>query len=120
MAARTRKGTDNIPLDDEWRKKIRVSNIMTRLEKGFMGEVKLTAEQINAAKLVLSKLVPDLARTESKIEHSGNFEVSSKMRYAIENLPPNVLEKVRTVLIEAKTEARDEHSGDEHDGDEQD
>ena len=29
-----------------------------------MGEVKLTAEQINAAKLILSKIVPDLARQE--------------------------------------------------------
>lgn len=47
--------------------------------------------------------IPKLQRVESKIEHSGTVEVSQAMRSAIENLPPNVLEKVRHALTQAKT-----------------
>lgn len=67
LGTRKRKGTKLIPMDDRWREKISISRIFTRLQQGFHGEVDLTPEQIAAAKLILSKVVPDLARTE----HTG-------------------------------------------------
>ena len=72
MAARKRK----ITLSDEWKEKIRVTQIFNRLQDGFFGDVVLTPEQLTAAKLILSKVTPDLARTETKNEHTGNVGVS--------------------------------------------
>lgn len=60
MAARTRK----IVLSDEWKEKIQASQLMNRLMKHFDGEIELTKTQIDVAKILLSKIVPDLARTE--------------------------------------------------------
>lgn len=60
MAARKRK----IVLTDDWKAKIKAGNIMHRLHGHVMGTIEMTASQIKAAQVVLSKLVPDLARTE--------------------------------------------------------
>jgi len=60
MAARTRK----IVLSEEWKEKIQASQLMNRLMKHFEGEIELTRTQIDVAKILLSKIVPDLARTE--------------------------------------------------------
>jgi hypothetical protein len=60
MAARKRK----VELTDTWRDGIRVSNVMKRLYDHCNGEVEMSMSQINAAKIILGKLVPDLARTE--------------------------------------------------------
>jgi len=64
MAARKRSAIGKIPMPDSWREKIRTTEIMRRMEKGAMGEVDLSPEQISAAKLVLGKVLPDLARQE--------------------------------------------------------
>jgi hypothetical protein len=76
MAARIRKGTKTVPMPDSWREKIQLTKIMARVQDGFFGNVELTPEQINCAKLILSKVVPDLARTETKNEHTGNVGVA--------------------------------------------
>lgn len=60
MPARKNKVT----LSDSWKDGIRVSAIMNRLNQHIQGEVEMTATQINAAKIVLGKLVPDVNRTE--------------------------------------------------------
>jgi hypothetical protein len=67
MAARKNKLT----LSDTWKERIRTGVIMQRLEAHVLGEqgedkkaVELSPTQIAAAKLLLSKIVPDLARTE--------------------------------------------------------
>jgi len=60
MAARKNKTT----LNDDWKKRIQASQVMNRLQDHLNGEIELTATQINAAKIILSKMVPDLARTE--------------------------------------------------------
>lgn len=59
MAARKNK----ITLSDEWKEKIRISQIINRLNQGFNGEIELTSEQIRIADMLLKKVVPDLART---------------------------------------------------------
>lgn len=60
MAARIRK----TKLNDDWKKRIQASQVMNRLYSHITGELELTSSQINAAKIILSKMVPDLARTE--------------------------------------------------------
>lgn len=42
------------------RQKIQASALVNRLHKCVMGEVELTAQQVNAAKTLLNKVLPDL------------------------------------------------------------
>jgi hypothetical protein len=60
MAARTRK----VRLSEEWKEKIRISQIINRLAQHVDGEVELKSTQIKAAEILLKKVVPDMARTE--------------------------------------------------------
>jgi len=71
MAARTRK----ITLSDEWKEKIRISHIINRLSQSFDGEIELTSDQIRIADMLLKKVVPDLARTDGTIEHTGEIDI---------------------------------------------
>jgi len=71
MAARTRK----ITLSDEWKEKIRISHIINRLSQSFDGELELTADQIRIADMLLKKVVPDLARVDGTMEHSGEIDI---------------------------------------------
>lgn len=62
MAARV-----NPELTERWREKIRLSQIINRLDQCAVGEINMTPSQLKAADMLLKKLVPDLNRTE----HSG-------------------------------------------------
>jgi hypothetical protein len=63
MAARTNK-----PLhDDKTKERIRASQLLNRLTQCANGEVELSPAQIQAAKIVIGKIIPDL----KAIEHSG-------------------------------------------------
>jgi hypothetical protein len=53
---------------DEIREKIQGSQIINRLSKHVMGDVEMTPSQVNAAKTLLGKVIPDL----KAVEHSGN------------------------------------------------
>lgn len=72
MAARKRKVT----LTDDWKAKIKASNLMTRLYNHALGDVEMSASQIKASQVVLSKLVPDLGRTEVTGEGGGDIKQS--------------------------------------------
>ena len=72
MAARKRKVT----LSDNWKDGIRASALMRRLYDNALGEVEMTSQQINSAKIVLAKLIPDLGRTEVTGQDGGPVEVS--------------------------------------------
>jgi hypothetical protein len=67
MAARKRK----ILLSDEWKDKIRAGGIMTRLLAHVQGEIEMSGTQIKAADIILKKIVPDLARTETTGKDGG-------------------------------------------------
>jgi hypothetical protein len=73
MAARKRKVT----LSDNWKDGIRASALMRRLYDNALGEVEMTTQQINSAKIVLAKLIPDLGRTEVTGEDGGPLEISA-------------------------------------------
>lgn len=59
MAARKNK----ITLSDTWRERISAGVIMERVLKHLNGEIELSNTQMQAAKLLLSKIVPDLSST---------------------------------------------------------
>lgn len=63
MAARTNK-----PLhDDRTKDRIRASQLLNRLTQFANGEIELNPAQVQAAKIVIGKIIPDL----KAIEHSG-------------------------------------------------
>lgn len=64
MAARKLK----LHHQEDIRAKIRVSQIINRLQAGFHGEVELTATQVSIGKALLDKVLPDL----KAIEHTGD------------------------------------------------
>lgn len=62
-----------------WRDKNKIGNLMSRLAKHADGEVEMTATQISAAKLFLSKTLPDLQSMELKNEDDKPFKTENKM-----------------------------------------
>ena len=66
MAARTNKPNH----DEKTKKLIQASQLLNRLISHANGEIDLTQSQINAAKIVIGKYIPDL----KAIELSGNEE----------------------------------------------
>lgn len=79
MAARKRK----VNLSDNWKDGIRASNIMRRLYDHCNGDVEMSMSQINAAKIVLSKIVPDLARQEIIGDPENPVNVISKVEFSV-------------------------------------
>lgn len=64
MAARTRK----VALTDSWKANLRASALMTRLQAAALGTVEMTPTQIQAAKIVLAKILPDLSASKVEAE----------------------------------------------------
>jgi hypothetical protein len=71
MAARKRR----VVLSQDWREKIQVGGIMQRLIGHVKGEIELSSTQIAAAKILLSKTVPDLQSVEVGNKDAKPFEV---------------------------------------------
>lgn len=47
-----------------WREKIKVANIITRLEKHAEGQVEMTPTQVKAAQVLLDRVMPTLSASE--------------------------------------------------------
>ena len=63
-----------------WRCKEKIGNMMSRLQKHGAGEIEMTQTQIAAAKLYLSKTLPDL----QSIQHSGDADNPVKVDAKVE------------------------------------
>ena len=63
MAART----DKVKHDDKTKRLIRASQLLNRLNKFAKSEIILSTAQVQAARIVIGKEIPDL----KAIEHSG-------------------------------------------------
>lgn len=63
-----------------WRCKQKIGAMMSRLEKHGQGEIEMTSSQIAAAKLYLSKTLPDL----SSMQHTGDADKPIQVKGAIE------------------------------------
>ncbi len=84
MAARLRKTHQ-----EDIRTKIKVSNLIDRLEKFAMGELDdtdISSNRLNAIKLLLSKTLPDL----SSVEVTGDED------------SPLVIRKIERVIVDPK------------------
>lgn len=66
MAARTNKPNH----DEKTKRLIRASQLLNRLTQFAKGEIEMSAAQVNAAKVVIGKEIPDMRA----IELSGNAE----------------------------------------------
>lgn len=55
---------------EETRKKIQASALINRMQSIALGEVEADATQVNAAKALLAKVLPDL----KAVEHSGDAD----------------------------------------------
>lgn len=60
---------------DDVRAKIGVSQITNRLQKHIDGEIELTATQIQAARILLDKSLPNLQATEHSGKDGGPLEL---------------------------------------------
>lgn len=73
MAARKGK----ILHDDKTKRLIQASQLVNRLNSFANGEIEMSAAQVNAAKIVIGKVIPDL----KAIEHSGSEEKPIKLEF---------------------------------------
>lgn len=94
MAARKRK----VALTDDWKQNIRASMIMNRLVDHVDGKIDLTPTQINAAKIVLGKILPDLARSEVTGQDGGPIGIAA---IDLKGLSDKELEQVQNILCKA-------------------
>lgn len=78
MAARIRKHHQ-----DEIREKIRVSNLITRVQKYAEGELSdedISPNRLNAIKLLLNKTLPDLSAVTIANEEGEEFKITTITR----------------------------------------
>lgn len=94
MAARKRK----VALTDDWKANIRASMIMNRLVSHIEGDVNMTPTQINAAKIVLGKILPDLARSEMTGVDGAPIGIAA---IDMKGLSDKELEQMQTLLSKA-------------------
>lgn len=60
------------------REKIKVSNIIDRLEKHVNGEIELTTAQVTSARVLLDKSLPSLQATELSGPNGGAIELTER------------------------------------------
>lgn len=85
MAARTRK----IVMTEEWKEKIKISQIINRLVDHFDGTVDLSKTQIDVAKILLAKVVPDLSKSTLSGDADSPLIVQEIRRTVIDSRPTN-------------------------------
>jgi len=71
MAARTNKTQH----DPKTKRLIAASQLLNRLISHANNEIDMTATQVNAAKIVIAKSIPDLKAMELMVEHSGEVKL---------------------------------------------
>lgn len=74
MAARINKTTH----DDKTKRLISASQLLNRLISHANGEIEMTASQVNAAKIVIGKAIPDLKAVELTGEGGGPIRLMAQ------------------------------------------
>lgn len=72
MAARKTRGVNKLP--DDWKEKIRASQIANRFYACFSGEIELRGDQLKAGEILFKRLDPELNRTEHTGKDGGAIE----------------------------------------------
>lgn len=71
-------------LNDDWRKRIQASMLVNRLTEHVMSDPEnpvMSQSQIQAAKILLAKVVPDLKAIEHTGEDGGPLRATVTMRF---------------------------------------
>lgn len=76
MAARKTK----VNHDDRTKDRIRASQLLNRLNSFANGEIELTSAQVNAARIVIGKIIPDLKAVELSGPEGGPLEFREVVR----------------------------------------
>lgn len=71
MAARKNK----IEHDDKTKERIRASQLLNRLNKCAKGEIEMSRVQVQAAKIVIGKVIPDLKAIELSNKDGQPFKI---------------------------------------------
>lgn len=66
-------------MPDEHRSKIKITQILNYLQEHMAGTRELSATQVNAANILLRKVMPDLAAIEHSGEVKQTFAVSPEL-----------------------------------------
>ena len=82
MAARKRK----VALSDDWKENIRASNLMTRLYGHAIGDVEMSKTQIDATKIILAKILPDLKASDITMNANVTVMTDEERRARLKEL----------------------------------
>lgn len=63
MAARIR----SLTLTDDWRAKIRTSELINRLQEHVLGSARMLPTQLKAIEILLRKTIPDLSQVDGSL-----------------------------------------------------
>lgn len=80
MAARINKTNH----DEKTKRLISASQLLNRLISHAKGEIEMTPSQVNAAKIVIGKSIPDLRAVELTGEGGGPLQVESIVRKIVD------------------------------------
>jgi hypothetical protein len=89
MAARNKNTHDY-----KTRQRIQASQLINRLENHVLGEVELSATQVQAAKILLGKVIPDI----SSVQWSGELEANSTTTHKLDK------DQLKQIVKELNTE----------------
>ena len=64
-----------LPLNDEWRDRIKVGMILTRLHQFVEGTIEMSPAQVKAASVLLSKKLADLSSVELLGKNGKDLEI---------------------------------------------
>lgn len=78
MAARTNKPNH----EEKTKALIRASQLLNRLTEHANGNIEMTQSQVNAARIVIGKAIPDL----KAIEHSGDLNITTTLAHVLKSI----------------------------------
>ena len=82
MAARTRRTS----LNDSWKEKIKMTQIINRIQDCAMGDIEMTPVQMKAAEILLKKMIPDLKAIDLNATHEA-VDKAEMLKMLAESLP---------------------------------
>ena len=87
---------------ERWTEKIKAGNLLDRLQKHAEGEAEMSQTQINAARVCLAKVLPDLKSVEGMhtVTHQElTFEDKrQKAQNSLDKLPEHLKEKAQDLM----------------------
>ena len=81
MAARINK----INHDEKTKRLIQASQLLNRLNSFAVGEIEMTQAQVNAAKCVIGKTIPDTRAVEMQVDVQGDMTIGWRDNHSIQS-----------------------------------